>query len=171
VSAYTDSTAAEVDRRADSAPPAQVSAPIRWTFRTVITLHALAAIGQAVLAGRFLSGDYEMLRLHFLNSQAVGGLAIAQVVAGVVYWRRGGGPAWPALASFALLALEPFQIAAGIKRVIGIHVPLGVLIVSATVVFAVWAWRPTFGLRRSGARDRRVKSVQTKVDRVGRRSP
>lgn len=127
-------------------PP--VARPARWAFRWVITLHAAAAFAQAVFAGRFLSGDYDMLRAHFINSQVVGGLAVAQVIVGVLYWKPGGGPGWPALASGGLLALEPFQIAAGIKRVIGIHVPLAVLIITLAIVFAVWAWRPTFGRRR-----------------------
>lgn len=150
-----DSATAQVTPTGAVAPrPALVSTPIRWSFRTVITLHALAAVVQAVFAGRFLAGDYDLLSAHFINSQVVGGLAIAQVVTGLVYWRPGGGRLWPALTSLGLLALEPIQIAAGIKRVIGIHVPLGVLIVSFALLFAVWAWRPTFGLRRDPLADR-----------------
>lgn len=129
-----------------------VSALPRWAFRAVITLHALAAFAQALLAGRFLSGDYEMLRAHFVNSQVVGALAIAQVVVAFLYWRPGGGPVWPVFASLGLLAVEPLQIAAGIKRVIGIHVPLGVAIITACVLFTVWAWRPGFGRRRPAKR-------------------
>jgi hypothetical protein len=128
-----------------------VGAPARWAFRLVITLHAAAAFTQAILAGRFLSGDYDMLRAHFINSQVVGGLAIAQVVGAVLYWRPSGGSGRPALASAMLLALEPIQIAAGIKRVIGIHVPLAVLIIVCSVLFAVWAWRPSYGQRRPAA--------------------
>jgi hypothetical protein len=148
----------------DLAPPTSLSNAIspvarsaRWAFRVVITLHAAAAFTQAILAGRFLSGDYDMLEVHYINSQVVGALAIAQVVTGVLYWRPGGGPGWPALASGALLALEPFQIAAGIKRVIGVHVPLAVFIIAASVLFAVWAWTPKFGRRRPapGARANR----------------
>ena len=138
----------------DSAPTSPVgatppvAAPARWAFRLVITLHAAAAFTQAILAGRFLSGDYDMLRAHFINSQVVGSLAIAQVVVGVLYWRPGGGSGRPALASAGLLALEPLQIAAGIKRVIGVHIPLGVLIIFGCMLFAVWAWRPSYGRRR-----------------------
>lgn len=131
-----------------SAPTTTVKTVYAWMFRTIITLHAAAAFAQAVLAGRFLSGDFEMLRAHFINSQVVGGLAIAQVVAGILFWRPGGGPGWPALVSAGLLAVEPIQIAAGIKRVIGLHVPLAVLLITASVLFAVWAWRPGFRRRR-----------------------
>jgi len=123
-----------------------VKAVYVWIFRIVITLHAAAAFGQAVLAGRFLSGEFDMLRAHFENSQVVGGLAIGQVVAGLFYWLRGRGLRWPALASIGLLALEPIQIATGIKRVVGVHIPLAVLIIAASVTFAVWAWGP--GIRR-----------------------
>ncbi len=125
-----------------------VGAPTRWAFRLVITLHAAAAFTQAILAGRFLSGDYDMLRAHFINSQVVGAFGIAQVVVAVLYWRLGGGSGRPAIAAAALLALEPLQIAAGIKRIIGIHVPLAVLIIVGSVLFAVWAWQPSYGQRR-----------------------
>jgi hypothetical protein len=122
-----------------------------WVFRLIVTLHAAAAFAQAVLAGRFLSGDFEMLRAHFINSQVVGGLAVAQVVAGILFWRRGGGPGWTALVSGVLLAVEPIQIAAGIKRVIGLHVPLAVLLITASVLFAVWVWLPAARRRRGSA--------------------
>jgi hypothetical protein len=122
-----------------------------WLFRVVITLHAAAAFAQAVLAGRFLSGDFDMLRAHFINSQVVGGMAIAQLVVGILFWRPGGGRGWPALFAGALLAVEPIQIAAGIKRVIGLHVPLAVLLITASVLFAVWAWRRGFDLRRGAS--------------------
>ncbi|HYI05231.1 MAG TPA: hypothetical protein VD858_10100 [Reyranella sp.] len=135
---------------AERRPPdtTSVKPAYSWAFRIVITLHAAAAFAQAVLAGRFLSGDFDMLRAHFINSQVVGGLAIAQLVAGILFWRPGGARGWPALASGALLAVEPIQIAAGIKRVIGLHVPLAVLLITASILFAVWAWRQGFDRRR-----------------------
>lgn len=119
-----------------------------WVLRVVVTLHAAAAFAQAVLAGRFLSGDYDMLRAHFINSQVVGALAIAQVIAGILFWRRGRGPGWTALVSGAMLAVEPIQIAAGIKRVVGLHIPLAVLLITSSVLFAVWVWLPVARRRR-----------------------
>lgn len=141
--------AAKAPIRATPEPNGLVAAPFRWVLRLTITLHALAAFMQAVLAGRFLSGDYDMLRVHFVNAQVVGSLAIAQVLAAVLYWRLGGGPGWPAAVSVGLLAVEPIQIAAGIKRVIGIHIPLGVAIIVILVLLAVWAWRPNYGRCRA----------------------
>jgi hypothetical protein len=140
-------------RNSPAALSSRVAWPARWSFRSVITLHATAAFAQAVFAGRFMSGDYAMLRVHYINSQVVGALAIAQVVFAVLYWRPGGGSGRPAIASAALLALEPLQIAAGIKRVIGIHIPLAVLIIAVCALFAVWAWLPSYGRRRSTGRD------------------
>jgi hypothetical protein len=140
------------ERQGDADPVAPTVVPAYlWVFRVVVTLHAAAAFAQAVLAGRFLSGDFEMLRAHFINSQVVGGLAVAQLIVGILFWRRGGAPGWTALVCAALLAVEPIQIAAGIKRVIGLHIPLAVLLVTASVLFAVWVWRPAARRRRGSA--------------------
>ena len=70
---------------------ALVAWPIRWALRIVVTAHPLAVLMQAVFAGRFMSGDFEMLRAHFVNSQVVGALGLAETALAVVYWRPGGG--------------------------------------------------------------------------------
>jgi len=142
--------ATEVQMRGSADTSTPVKAVYVWVLRIVITLHAAAAFAQAVFAGRFLSGDYDMLRVHFVNSQVVGSLAIGQVIAGVLLWRR-GGLRWPALVSIGLLAVEPIQIAAGITRVIGVHIPLAVLVITASVLFAVWAWGPGIHRRRGAS--------------------
>lgn len=134
--------------RSSADPNTRVKAAYVWVLRIIVTLHAAAAFAQAVFAGRFLSGDFDMLRVHFVNSQVVGGLAVAQVVAGVLLWRPGRGLRWPALVSIGLLAVEPIQIAAGIKRIIGVHIPLAVLVITASVLFAVWVWGPGIHRRR-----------------------
>jgi hypothetical protein len=141
---------ATASRRTTSAP-GRVARPARLALRAVITLHAMAVFGQAVLAGRFLSGDFPMLSAHLINSQVVGALGILQVVAAVLYWRPGGGPGWPALACLGVFVTEPIQIAAGLLRIIGLHVPLGVAITVAAALLTTWAWRPSFGRRRAPA--------------------
>jgi len=128
--------------------PAPVRPFLRWALRVTITLHALAVLVQAVFAGRFMSGDFEFLDAHFINSQVVGALGVAQMVFGFLYWRPGGGPLRVAMACLAVFIAEPLQIAAGILRVIGVHVPLGVSVFAASVVLTIWAWGPTFGRRR-----------------------
>lgn len=135
---------------ATSAPATgRVSPRLRWPHRVVITAHAVAVFAQALLAGRFMSGDFEMLDVHFFNSQVTGGFGLAQLVLGFLYWRPGGGRIWPALVGLGITISEVFQIHAGLTRNIGLHVPLGVLIFAASVLFTVWAWGSTFGARRA----------------------
>lgn len=117
----------------------------RWAlmlFRTVVTGEAVLALGQAVLAGSFLSGHYAALDMHAVNATATGVTAVAQIVAALLLWRPGGGPGWPALASIALFGAEAGQIAMGYGRVLAVHVPLGVAIIAFTVLMLVRAWRP-----------------------------
>jgi hypothetical protein len=108
----------------------------------------MAVLMQAVFAGRFMSGDFEMLRAHFVNSQVVGALGLAETALAIIYWRPGGGRGWPALACLGVSIAVPLQIASGLERVIGVHVPLAVAIFATSTLLAVWAWRPTFGRRR-----------------------
>ncbi|QIS15675.1 hypothetical protein [Nocardia arthritidis] len=110
---------------------------LRW----VITLHALGAFGQAVLAGRFLSGDYDMVAAHATNATVVGGIGYLQVVVALLVWRPGRGPVWPLAVSVGLVLAETAQILLGYFRGIGVHVPLGVAIIAALMVLLTWAWR------------------------------
>ncbi|MER6125838.1 hypothetical protein ABT173_25060 [Streptomyces sp. NPDC001795] len=111
-------------------------------FRTVVTCEAALALGQAVLAGSFLSGHYGALDLHALNATATGLTAVAQTVAALLLWRPGGGPRWPVMVCAALFGAEAGQIAMGYGRVLAVHVPLGVAIIACTLLMLVWAWRP-----------------------------
>jgi hypothetical protein len=126
----------------------RAAGPARWALRTLITVHLLGVCGQAVLAGRFLAGDYPMLQLHADNARATAIVGFAQLLCAVLYWRPAGGPGWPALASLGLAVAEPTQIYLGFQRLTGVHVPLGVAIVVGSAAFAGWAWRPGFGRGR-----------------------
>jgi hypothetical protein len=131
------------ERPERSALGKQRTSPRRWTvwvLRGSATIHALAAFGQAVLAGRFLSGDYAMLGLHAENASLVGLSGFALLVAALLHWRPGGGPGRVALACLALSAAEVVQIVLGYGRVLGVHVPLGVAIIATAVGVLVWAW-------------------------------
>lgn len=117
----------------------------RWLFRAAATVEAASAFGQAVFAGGFLAGHYDLLALHHLNGQLSGYAAIAQFLAAILLWRPGRGPGWAALACLALLAAVMAQIALGFARVLVIHVPLGVAVIGSAMVLLVWAWKPTRG--------------------------
>lgn len=130
----------------------RVARPLRWLLRTVMTLHAVDVFLQAVFAGRFLSGDYGMLGAHGTNAFVVVIIGLVQVILAVLYWRPGRGPGWPALATAGLLVAESIQMELGFTRIIGVHVPLGVAIVSAAILMLVWAWGRSFGRRRTAGR-------------------
>lgn len=117
-------------------------------LRIVVALHAVAVIAQPVLIGQYLDGDFDTLALHATNANIVFGLCFVQLVVAVLYWRPGGGRGWPALVTAVLFLAEGGQVGVGYARELGIHIPLGVLIVSTTVVLTVWVFR-------SGARQPR----------------
>jgi hypothetical protein len=121
--------------------------PFGWVLRWVITLHGLEVFAQAVLAGRFLAGDYDMVQLHAVNAIIAVSVGYLNILAAILYWRPGGGPAWPMYATIGLSVAETIQIILGFARVIGLHVPLGVLIIVITTLLAVWAWRVQLGPR------------------------
>jgi len=133
-----------------------VARSARWAFRTVITVHAIDAFAQAVLAGGFLDGRFELLGLHRDNAiLGVVVLGYLQILVAVLYWRPGGGPAWPLAASAVISAAESLQIVLGFTRRIALHVPLGVAIIAGMALLAAWAWRGTFGQRRGSSPESR----------------
>lgn len=118
----------------------------RWPillFRTVVTCEAALAFLQAVLAGGFLSGHYGALNLHAVNAIVTTGVALVQTVIALLLWRLTGAAGKPAAMSMALFAAEAVQSTLGDNRILAVHVPLGVLIVVATVMMLGSVWRTT----------------------------
>lgn len=114
----------------------------RWMFRVAAGIGLLLALAQPVLAGGFLSGHYVLLEWHATNATATGLTAIAMALAGLLLWRPGGGPLWPALAAAALFGMEAAQIAIGYAHALALHIPLGVVIIGCLALLASWSWRP-----------------------------
>ena len=127
----------------------------RWVFRTTVTIEALLAFAQPVLIGGFLQGRYASLELHKENATFTGVTAMVMLLAAVVQWRPGRGPAWPVIASLAIVAAIVVQIIVGYARTLAVHVPLGVLIVAGDVLLLVWAWKPV----RAVAEDERAATA------------
>ena len=118
--------------------------PVGWTvwlLRIVVTVEAVLAFDQAIFAGRFIAGDYGAVATHAANATATGITLLVQAVAGVLLWRPGRGPWWPAVAALGIFGLVSIQITIGYSRVLAVHVPLGVSIIVLDVVMLVWAWR------------------------------
>lgn len=117
----------------------------RWLFRVAVTVETAAALAQAVFAGGFLSGHYDLLELHKTNATVTGVAAVVMILVAVLVWRPAGGPWWPALVSAGLFGVEALQIVLGYGRTLAVHIPLGVAIITALVLLSVWAWHPAYG--------------------------
>jgi hypothetical protein len=110
----------------------------RWILRWTATLYALAALLQPVSIGSYLSGRIVWLTVHggvavvvALFGALVGLASVAYVVCGGRRWVLVG------IAAFFVVAA---QIILGYTRILAVHVPLGVAIVTTAVLFAVWTW-------------------------------
>jgi hypothetical protein len=113
-----------------------------WVFRVLTTVLAVDAYLQAVLAGRFLSGDFGMLYAHRINGvDGVAILSFVLIVVSVVAWRTELVPGRVVGYATALSGAVVLQILMGFDRVLGVHIPLGVAIIALSTVMAVWAWR------------------------------
>lgn len=152
---YTDAVTGAQKR----SPVAERPRGRRWPWqllRVTLCLLAVDVLAQAVLAGRFLSGDFASLTAHEFNGAKIAGsLSFALIVVAIVAWRAGGGPGWLVPVSVVLSAAVVGQIVLGFTHVLGVHIPLGVTIIGLTGWLAVWVCthepsdRP---FARSGAR-------------------
>ncbi|TDD14250.1 hypothetical protein [Nonomuraea diastatica] len=116
----------------------------RWplaVLRVTASAHAVAVFGQAVFAGRYLSGDYDMLGVHATVADVVTSVGLAQLACAVVLWWR-GGVRWPTWVSLLLVLGEIGQYLAGQASALDLHVPLGVVLAILTTVLLVALWRP-----------------------------
>lgn len=110
--------------------------PKRWTvllFRAAAILQALLVFLQAVLAGRFLSGGYGSLNMHSANAMLTATVGLLTIVAAVLVWRPGGGPARPIIPAVAMVVFETLQIGFGFARLLAVHVPLGAALLVGSV--------------------------------------
>lgn len=119
-----------------------------WPLRLLLTLHLAAVLAQPVLAGRYLTGDIDAIAAHGMvgNLLAVSGLLL--VVLTLLYAIAGRGRLWVVPAGVVLFLAIGVQAWVGYTRDLALHVPLGVAVVAASVLLAVWAWSPSAGRSR-----------------------
>ncbi|MEV5414511.1 hypothetical protein AB0K60_37460 [Thermopolyspora sp. NPDC052614] len=122
---------------ARSRPP--VAGWIVWSLRVTTVTHLVMVLAQAVLAGMFITGDVDLLRVHSVVGQVASGVVTLQFVAAILLWRPGGGAAWPLWLSLLLTALEGVQHTTGFNRTLDLHIPLGMLIFGLSAVMTTWA--------------------------------
>lgn len=113
-----------------------------WLLRAALTAEAVATVAQPVIAGRYLSGDFDALIVHAANAALVMLTIIGAFGAAVLYWAVGRGTGWPALTLAGMFIAVIAQMALGALRVLAIHIPLGVGIVALALGLAIWSFRP-----------------------------
>jgi hypothetical protein len=114
--------------------------PTGWVFRAVVSAHVAAIAGQPVLAGVYLTGDFDGLRWHAVGADVVSSIGYLQVIAAIAVWVR-LRQAWPFLATMAVVAAETVQYFAGLDGALWLHIPLGVMTVAGVVVQFIAVWR------------------------------
>ncbi|MFB7473816.1 hypothetical protein [Kitasatospora sp. NPDC056184] len=98
-----------------------------FTFPQVaVGLQTLAIFFQATTAGLLLSTGYGET-LHSVGARVMYGASMLYLLAAVLAWRPGGGPARPVLYAAGFLALASVQVVLGVAHEPAPHVPLGVL--------------------------------------------
>ncbi|GAA4991270.1 hypothetical protein [Actinopolymorpha pittospori] len=112
-----------------------------WLLRATATLHGLMVVAQPILAGVYLSGQFDALEPHSVNATLISTVSMVQLAASVLYAWPGGGRVWPAVFSLALFLAEGMQIGMGYTGNLAVHIPLGVSVVTAQIVFVVWVLR------------------------------
>ncbi|TKK85930.1 hypothetical protein FDA94_23830 [Herbidospora galbida] len=115
---------------------------MRWTLRITSALHLAGVLGQALLAGLFVTGDADLLSSHEGNAGVTHSLLYVQLVVAFLFWRR-RRVAWPLWATAGLVAAETLQIWAGIERNLGVHFPLGMAIFGGSAVVTLALWKVT----------------------------
>jgi hypothetical protein len=102
-------------------------------LRAAIALQSLTILVQAVSAGLLLTAPYGEA-LHSIGARVMYGASMLYVLAAVLAWRPGGGPARPIGHAVGFLVLASAQVALGIAHVSSVHVPLGVLMFGLSVL-------------------------------------
>ncbi|MFI6843697.1 hypothetical protein OG535_30245 [Kitasatospora sp. NBC_00085] len=125
-----------------SSPP--VAPAPRWPLillRASATASALLALLQTVLAGGFLNGHYEALSMHAAGATALAAVVVCQLVSGALIVWPGRGPRRPLGVAALLTAAVMLQTGLGYNRAVGLHVVVGVLLVSGALFALTGAWR------------------------------
>lgn len=113
-----------------------------WLFRIPISISAVVFWLQAITAGQFMSGTYGSLATHRDGANwSMLLLTLAMVGAVAAWFLASGHPLWPLAVTAAVYVLTGLQWWIGSERVLTLHVPLGVLIVTLSTHLAIWSWR------------------------------
>ncbi|WP_419998783.1 hypothetical protein [Streptomyces boninensis] len=136
----------------------------RWpllVLRVCTVLLLLLTLLQPVLAGLFITGDTDLLRLHEQNATVIATLSWITVAAAVTLWRPGRGPMWPIGLTLAVAGLIEAQSGFGYARQLGLHIPLGTALVAGLTAQTYWvfAHRQRARHARAAAEDAAAKDA------------
>ncbi len=122
-----------------------------WLLRGVVTAFLVMVLAQPVLAGLFLTGDVDAIGVHGVIGSALAAVGMGLVAVTLLYVLR-RGRLWVLPVAALMFVATGLQIGLGYSRALQVHVPLGVAIVTAAALLAVWAWSPSAARPRGGAR-------------------
>jgi hypothetical protein len=148
MSTYSVLAVDTLDRPAQATRRPRVSL---WSLRLVITVHLVAVLAQPVLAGLYLTGDVDAIGVHSLVGSLLALVAMIVIAATLAYVIGGRGRLWVLPVGLVLFLADGMQIGFGYANELALHIPLGVAIVTASVLLAAWVWSPS-AARPRGAR-------------------
>ncbi len=120
-----------------------------WLLRIVLTVHVVAVLGQPILAGMFLTGDVDAITAHGTVGSILAAWDLLVIGVAIAYAIAARGRIGVPIATVAMFLLVGFQIGMGYSRELQWHIPLGVAIVTASLLMAFWVWTPTAARGRS----------------------
>ncbi|WP_152360423.1 hypothetical protein [Microlunatus speluncae] len=117
-------------------------------LRILTLVHAALCIAQPITMGQYLAGNLDIITWHGVGGDGIVFIALLMIFVAVLY-AIAGGRVWIAVVVPILFLVEGFQVGMGWSRQLGIHVPLGVGVVVASILLAIIVWLPR------ASRDRR----------------
>ncbi|MDP5313781.1 MULTISPECIES: hypothetical protein [Streptomyces] len=119
------------------AGPATTTAQRHFSFLQIaIALQTLTIFLQAISAGLLLTSSYGET-LHSVGARVMYAASMLYVLAAILAWKPGGGPARPIWYASGFLVLASVQVVLGIAHVPSVHLPLGVLMFGLSLVALV----------------------------------
>jgi hypothetical protein len=120
-----------------------------WLLRALLTVHVVAVLSQPIWAGMFLTGDIDAIAVHGALGSALAAWDLLVIGAAIAYALAARARLWVPLGAVALFLLVGFQIGFGYSRDLEWHVPLGVAIVTTSLLAGFWVWTPSAARERS----------------------